>query len=36
VVELAATDELQFPEGYALERERRYGSAKFLFLRPAR
>jgi 16S rRNA (guanine966-N2)-methyltransferase len=35
VVELAATDELELPEGYTLERERRYGSAKFLFLRSA-
>ena len=36
VVELAATDDLELPDGYTLERERRYGSAKFLFLRPAR
>ena len=32
-VELAATDDLALPGGYTLERERRYGSAKFLFLR---
>jgi 16S rRNA (guanine966-N2)-methyltransferase len=35
VLELAATDDLELPQGYALERERRYGRAKFLFLRPA-
>jgi 16S rRNA (guanine966-N2)-methyltransferase len=35
VVELAATDDLELPDGYSLERERRYGSAKFLFLRPS-
>lgn len=35
VVELAATEDLEVPAGYALERERRYGSAKFLFLRPS-
>jgi 16S rRNA (guanine966-N2)-methyltransferase len=34
VVELAATDDLELPDGFMLERERRYGSAKFLFLRP--
>ena len=33
VVELAAKDDLALPAGYALERERRYGRAKFLFLR---
>jgi hypothetical protein len=33
MVELAATAELELPAGYALDRERRYGSAKFLFLR---
>jgi 16S rRNA (guanine966-N2)-methyltransferase len=33
VVELATTDDLPLPDGYMLERERRYGSAKFLFLR---
>jgi 16S rRNA (guanine966-N2)-methyltransferase len=33
MVELAVTDELELPAGYALDRERRYGSAKFLFLR---
>jgi 16S rRNA (guanine966-N2)-methyltransferase len=36
VVELAATDDLDLPDGYTLERERRYGSAKFLFLRPSK
>jgi 16S rRNA (guanine966-N2)-methyltransferase len=36
IVELAATEDLDLPPGYTLERERRYGSAKFLFLRPAR
>jgi 16S rRNA (guanine966-N2)-methyltransferase len=36
VVELAATDDLELPDGCVLERERRYGSAKFLFLRPSR
>jgi 16S rRNA (guanine966-N2)-methyltransferase len=35
VVERAATEELALPDGYALERERRYGRAGFLFLRPA-
>jgi 16S rRNA (guanine966-N2)-methyltransferase len=33
IVELAAKDDLNLPCGYALERERRYGRAKFLFLR---
>jgi 16S rRNA (guanine966-N2)-methyltransferase len=33
VVELAAKDDLALPGGYALERERRYGRTKFLFLR---
>jgi 16S rRNA (guanine966-N2)-methyltransferase len=33
VVELAATDDLELPDGYTLERERPYGRAKFLFLR---
>jgi 16S rRNA (guanine966-N2)-methyltransferase len=33
VVELAARDDLDLPPGYTLERERRYGGAKFLFLR---
>ena len=33
VVELAATDDLELPGGYLVERERRYGSTKFLFLR---
>jgi 16S rRNA (guanine966-N2)-methyltransferase len=33
VVELAARDDLMPPPGFALEDERRYGSAKFLFLR---
>jgi 16S rRNA (guanine966-N2)-methyltransferase len=36
VVELAAPDDLELPDGYMLERERRYGSAKFLFLRRTR
>jgi 16S rRNA (guanine966-N2)-methyltransferase len=35
VVELAATDALELPAGYALERERRYGNARFAFLRPS-
>jgi 16S rRNA (guanine966-N2)-methyltransferase len=35
VVELAATDGLELPDGYTLERERRYGNAQFLFLRPS-
>ena len=33
IVELAATEDLDLPACYTLERERRYGSAKFLFLR---
>jgi 16S rRNA (guanine966-N2)-methyltransferase len=33
VVELAARDSLELPDGYALERERRYGAARFAFLR---
>jgi 16S rRNA (guanine966-N2)-methyltransferase len=33
MLELAATEDLELPHGYTLERERRYGSAKFLFLR---
>jgi 16S rRNA (guanine966-N2)-methyltransferase len=33
IVELAATEDLDPPAGYTLERERRYGNAKFLFLR---
>lgn len=36
IVELAATEDLDPPEGYRLERERRYGAAKFCFLRLAR
>lgn len=36
IVELGATEDLDLPAGYTLERERRYGSAKFLFLRPSR
>jgi 16S rRNA (guanine966-N2)-methyltransferase len=35
VVELAAKDEPVLPAGYTLDRERRYGSARFLFLRAA-
>jgi 16S rRNA (guanine966-N2)-methyltransferase len=34
IVELAAKDDLELPPGYTLERERRYGRSKFLFLRP--
>jgi 16S rRNA (guanine966-N2)-methyltransferase len=33
IVELAAAADLALPAGYTLERERRYGSTKFLFLR---
>jgi 16S rRNA (guanine966-N2)-methyltransferase len=33
IVELAAAADLDLPAGYALERERRYGNTKFLFLR---
>jgi 16S rRNA (guanine966-N2)-methyltransferase len=32
IAELGATEDLDLPAGYTLERERRYGSAKFLFL----
>jgi 16S rRNA (guanine966-N2)-methyltransferase len=32
VLELAATEDLALPHGFTLDRERRYGSAKFLFL----
>jgi 16S rRNA (guanine966-N2)-methyltransferase len=35
VVELDAKDPLDLPPGYALEQERRYGAARFAFLRPA-
>jgi 16S rRNA (guanine966-N2)-methyltransferase len=35
VVELAAKDELPLPEGFAFEQERRYGAARFVFLRSA-
>jgi 16S rRNA (guanine966-N2)-methyltransferase len=35
VVELAAEDSLAVPDGYALEQERRYGAARFMFLRTA-
>jgi 16S rRNA (guanine966-N2)-methyltransferase len=35
VLELAATEDLALPHGFTLQRERRYGSAKFLFLRPS-
>jgi 16S rRNA (guanine966-N2)-methyltransferase len=35
IVELAAREELTIPDGYALEQERRYGAAKFVFLRGA-
>jgi 16S rRNA (guanine966-N2)-methyltransferase len=34
VVEVAADEMCQLPEGYKLEQERRYGAARFLFLRP--
>jgi len=34
VVELATSEDLRLPDGYLLEQERRYGAAKFLFLRP--
>ena len=34
IVELAAKDHLEVPPAYTLERERRYGRARFLFLRP--
>jgi len=33
IIELAAKDQLELPPAYALERERRYGRARFLFLR---
>jgi 16S rRNA (guanine966-N2)-methyltransferase len=33
IVEVAAKDALEVPEGYALEQERRYGAARFVFLR---
>jgi 16S rRNA (guanine966-N2)-methyltransferase len=33
IVELAAKDDLELPPGYTLERERRYGRTRFLFLR---
>jgi 16S rRNA (guanine966-N2)-methyltransferase len=33
IVELAAKEDLELPEGYALEHERRYGAARFAFLR---
>jgi 16S rRNA (guanine966-N2)-methyltransferase len=35
IVELAAREDLTIPDGYALEEERRYGAAKFVFLRAA-
>ena len=35
VLELAAAEDLELSHGYSLERERRYGSAKFLFLHPS-
>lgn len=35
VVETAAREELELPPGLALEQERRYGAARFTFLRPA-
>jgi 16S rRNA (guanine966-N2)-methyltransferase len=33
ILELAAKEDFELPPAYALERERRYGRAKFLFLR---
>jgi 16S rRNA (guanine966-N2)-methyltransferase len=33
MLELAATENLELPQDYTLEGERRYGNAKFLFLR---
>jgi 16S rRNA (guanine966-N2)-methyltransferase len=36
IVELDARDDLDLPPDYVLERERRYGRTKFLFLRPRR
>jgi 16S rRNA (guanine966-N2)-methyltransferase len=35
ILELAAKEDLSLPDGYALEQERRYGAARFAFLRPA-
>jgi 16S rRNA (guanine966-N2)-methyltransferase len=35
VVELAAKDALELCDGYSLEQERRYGAARFVFLRAA-
>lgn len=35
IVELGATEDLDLPAPYSLERARRYGSAKFLYLRPS-
>jgi 16S rRNA (guanine966-N2)-methyltransferase len=35
IVELAAREDFSPPEGYALEQERRYGAARFVFLRAA-
>jgi 16S rRNA (guanine966-N2)-methyltransferase len=35
VVELAAKDALELSDGYSLEQERRYGAARFVFLRAA-
>lgn len=35
VIELAASEDLALPEGYQLERERRYGTARFVFARAA-
>jgi 16S rRNA (guanine966-N2)-methyltransferase len=34
VVELAAREDFRSPDGYEFEQERRYGAARFLFLRP--
>jgi 16S rRNA (guanine966-N2)-methyltransferase len=35
ILELAATEDLELPHDYTLEDERRYGKAKFVFLRPS-
>jgi hypothetical protein len=33
VVELAAKEPFELPDGFAAEQERRYGAARFVFLR---
>jgi 16S rRNA (guanine966-N2)-methyltransferase len=35
VVEAAGREDLALPPGFAREQERRYGAARFTFLRPA-